>query len=75
MCHQVNLQPVAQTRSLDGLASDVQPYQLAQRQDMDAAHVEVRISRGEPIEVRAAERGEQKWVGLLRKRRPQAHVS
>ncbi len=75
MCHEIDLQPVAQTRSLDCLASNVQPHHLAQWQNVDAAHVKVRIRRVEAIEVRAAERGEEERVWLRLKRRPQAHVS
>jgi len=42
----------------------IQSDNFGQRQDMHAAQVEIRVRRGEAVEVRAADGGEQQWVWL-----------
>ena len=49
---------------LHGFIPDVQPDDFGQRQNMDAAQVEIRVWRGEAIQVRTADGGEQQQIWL-----------
>ena len=50
---------------------EIEPDDLAQREDVDAPEVVVRVGRGEAVEVGAAHRREDERVGLLRRDRSQ----
>ena len=56
--HQVDLDAVVDARLLDRLLARFQADDLVQRQQVNAAQVEVRVGRREPIQVRAADRRE-----------------
>ena len=63
--HQVDLQPVVDSRLLDGLRAGFEANHLMERQQMDAAQVEIRVRRGEAVQVRPADRGEDQRVRVL----------
>src|SRR5437762_10983889 len=51
---EVDLQSVVDTAALDSLTTRIEPHQLADRQQVYAPQVIIRVRRGEPVQVRPA---------------------
>lgn len=60
---------------LHRLVTHVEADDLVERQHMRAAQVKVRVRRGKPVEVCAADGGEQQRIGLCRDGAVEARVN